>query len=65
MSEKTKLFEELRYPKESVSKEMRQKEKNEMKKLLKSMSDDEFKEVIQATGNVQAKIYYKSLREND
>lgn len=65
MSEKTKRFEELRYRKKSVSEKMRQDEKDEMKKLLKSMTDEEFEEIIQATGIVQAKIYYKKLRKND
>ena len=35
-----------------------------MKELLISMTNEEFEQIIQATGIVQAKIHYKQLRND-
>lgn len=63
MSKLTEEFEKIRYQNDDLTDAENEQRRERKKQLLKEMSDEEFKEIIQNTGNPQAKIAYKKMRE--
>ena len=63
MSKLVEEFEKIRYYDDSLTDTENAKRREKRKELLKKMSEEEFKAVIQNTGNIQAKIAYTAERK--